>query len=362
MGPIRPQLGAGLVIAVAVLVAIGQWQIAKNEANQKIAVVARPRGVMGTDCTLAIVVSRKNLDVAHEALGRAESVIRGVEAKMSSWLDQSEISQFAMAAPGQEVELSADTWRVLKAARDAFQATEGAFDVTCRPQIQLWRDAGEQGHVPSETQLAQARKGSQWNLIELTEGGILKRADTVCLDLGGIAKGYAIDQALAAMLGVGVHGAMVDIGGDLACSGQQADGEPWQVDVKEPDDPEMLLRLQVTDRAVATSGNYARYITIDDQQYSHIVDPRTSRPADSVTSVTVVSPTAQSADIWATALSVLGADGFRLLPGDIHALMIVAGDDGDHTVCTGAFCDFLTDEPLAELEVWRPAQETPDSE
>jgi thiamine biosynthesis lipoprotein len=281
---------------------------------------------------------------------------------MSSWLDQSEISQFAMAKPGQEVALSPDTLSVLQAARDAFQATERAFDVTCRPQIQLWRVAGEQGHVPSDEQLAQARKASHWNLVQLTENGIRKRADTVCLDLGGIAKGYAIDQALAAMLGVGVHGAMVDIGGDLACSGQQADGGPWQVDVKEPDKPETMLRLRVTDRAVATSGNYARYITIDDQQYSHIVDPRTSRPADSVTSVTVLSPTAQSADIWATALSVLGADGFRLLPGDIHALMIVAGDDGERTVCTPAFRDFLADEPPEDLHVWQPREEVPRGE
>ncbi len=361
MGPIRPPLGAALVIAVTALVAIGQWRIAKNEANQKIAVVARPRGVMGTDCTLAVVVTRANLDVAHEALGQAEFVIRGIEARMSSWLDRSEISRFATAQPGQEIELSPDTLSVLKAARDAFQTTEQAFDVTCRPQIQLWRDAVEEGQVPSDQQLAQARCGSHWDLVELTENGIRKRADTVCLDLGGIAKGYAIDRALAAMQGNGVYGAMVDIGGDLACSGQQADGEPWQVDVKAPNESGLLLRLRVTDRSVATSGNYARYITIDGQEYSHIVDPRTSRPADAVTSVTVVSPTAQSADIWATALSVLGADGFRLLPADIQALMVVV-DGGERTVCTSGFRDYLADEAHEELEVRQPTKDSSKSE
>jgi thiamine biosynthesis lipoprotein len=352
MGPIRPHLHVGLLVTVAILVAIGQWRIAKNEANQRIAVVARPQGVMGTDCTLAIVVTRENLHVAHEALERAESVIRSIEARMSSWLDHSEISRFAAAKPGREIALSSDTLSVLRAAREAFLATERAFDVTCRPQIQLWREAGEAGRLPSSEQLARARNSSHWNLVELTEDGVLKLSDTVCLDLGGIAKGYAIDRALEAMQGGDVYGAMVDIGGDLACSGQQADGGPWQVDVKSPDEPDMMLRLQVTERAVATSGNYARYITIDGQQYSHIVDPRTSLPADSVASVTVVSPTAQSADVWATALSVLGADGLRLLPGDIQALMVVAADEGKQTLCTAAFRDFLAESPPEDLHVW----------
>jgi thiamine biosynthesis lipoprotein len=348
-------IGAVLVVSVAMLVAFGQWRIAKKEASEKIAVVARPQGVMGTDCTLAVVVTRDQVQQAQESLQRAETVIRGIEARMSSWLHESEISRCAASASRDEVPLSADTLAVLRAARDAFDLTGGTFDVTCRPQIQLWWEAVQRGEVPDREQCVQARQASHWDLVEWTANGIRKRADSLCFDLGGIAKGYAIDRALDALRGPEVHGAMVDIGGDLACTGLQADGRAWHVDVRDPQQSEALLRLQMADLSVATSGNYARYLTIDGRRYSHIIDPRSSLPADHVVSVTVISATAQAADIWATALSVLGSDGLAMLPENVDALLVVVGQDGESSLtCTRGFADHVVGPLPQNVSVWEP--------
>jgi thiamine biosynthesis lipoprotein len=350
-------VAAGLIAVVACFVAVGQWQIAKTEANQKIAVVARPEGVMGTECTLAVVVTRNNLLHAQEALRRAETVIRGIESRMSSWLDNSEISQFAAAKSGQTVPLSADTLAVLEVARDAFDATKRTFDITCRPQLQIWREARERGQVPSRDQLAGARQASHWDLVEWTSGGLRKRSDTVCFDLGGIAKGYAIDRALDALQCPHVRGSLVEIGGDLACSGRRANGETWQASVRNPACPEPLVRLNIVEGSVATSGNYARYLEINGRKYSHIIDPRTSQPVDEVVSVTVVAPTAVAADIWATALSVHGSAGFILLPENVQALLILAGNDDRPMVCTSGFRDYLLGPAPDGLRVWQPPAE-----
>jgi thiamine biosynthesis lipoprotein len=220
--------------------------------------------------------------------------------------------------------------------------------------IELWRRAGEQGVVPTESERNDARAASHWDLLELTDTGAVKRALGVCVDLGGIAKGYAIDRAVEALRRARVVGGMVDVGGDLACFGEQADGRDWPVDVKDPFGPGRLARLRVRGGAVATSGNYARYVEIAGQRYSHVIDPRTRRPAHAAQSVTVVAPTARTADVWATALSVLGPEGFGRLPKDVDALIIVGSKDDYQILCTTGFRNLL-EEPLPErLAVWEP--------
>jgi thiamine biosynthesis lipoprotein len=340
-------IGVTLILALAVLVVVGNWQTGTRHAVQPAAVVHRPQGVMGTVCTLAAVVPQRDVAAARLALVQAECCLRGVEARMSNWLDDSEVSRLNAAAANAVVPLSAETRHVVDVARTAFADTGGTFDITCRPQIELWHTAGEIGLVPNASQRNACRSESNWKQIRTAEHGLVKLVDTVCIDLGGIAKGYAIDRAVDHLRTAGVHGAMVELGGDLACFGRQADGEPWRVDVRHPQHPDNLARIRVIDAAVATSGNYARYTEIAGRRYSHILDPRNCFPADAAESVTIVAPSAMIADIWATAISVLGTEGLERLPDRVDALLVIGSEQGTSVVCTPGFMRYF-DGPLPE--------------
>ncbi|MEE8451807.1 MAG: FAD:protein FMN transferase [Thermoguttaceae bacterium] len=329
----------GLVVLVGVgLWKTGLWKTSDGPARGRVAVVRRCQRVMGTSCTLAAVVPARRQAEARAVLGEVESAIRAIEGRMSSWLDASEISRLNAASMGRKVPLSPAVLTVLGVARDAAEATDGAFDVTCRPLIELWREAGQRGALPDATQRKTARALSGWKLITLLPDGVVKQSDTARVDLGGIAKGYAIDRAIdvlrRAELGGVLTGGLVDIGGDLACFGTPAEGRFWSVDLQDPFATEPLATLQLREGAVCTSGNYERFTEIDGRRYSHILDPRTGLPADAVPSVTVVAETAMVADVWATALSVLGPDGLRRLPVGVEALMVTGTRQEERIVAT----------------------------
>ncbi len=315
-------IGGVLIAALIILVAVGLWKTADTRQDDRIAVQQALQGVMGTDCTLAAVfTSDSQRPLAEESLGKAADSLREVEARMSSWLDDSEISRLNRSPAGVKVPLPPRTLDVLRAALDAYEHTDGAFDVTCRPLVELWREAGKRGTPPAEEQLRQARAQSNWDLIELLEDGAVKRADTAQVDLGGIAKGFAIDRAVELMGREKVHGGLVNVGGDLRCFGKPPTGERWPVDIRNPNGATPLAKLQLPGGAICTSGNYERFNEIGGRRYSHIIDPRSGKPVDKIVSVTVVAPTAMTADIWATALSVLGPAGMDRLPVGVEAMM-----------------------------------------
>jgi thiamine biosynthesis lipoprotein len=347
-------IGGGIIVTLVVLVGVGLWQTEGQPTRGRITMVHQPKGAMGTTCKLALVVIGRPLRHAGNALKDAEDVLRAVEAKMSVWLTDSEVSHFNASEEGEDVPLSPATRAVLRAAQQAAAETEGAFDATCQPLVEVWKRAGDVGVLPTELQLADARAASNWELIELTDRGAIKRRATACIDLGGIAKGYAIDQAAEAMKRPDVVGGLVDVGGDVLCFGEQENGESWLVEVRNPFGPDCLAKVRIRDGAVCTSGNYARYTEIEGKRYGHIIDPRMRRPTNEAESVTVVAPTALTADIWATALCVLGQDGLQRLPDDVNALMVVGSRDDYHLLCTAGFLELFKEPLPARLMVWEP--------
>lgn len=346
----RRLVGPTLIAGLAALVGIGLWQTHAGGPEALTAVVREPQAVMGTTCELAATVPQDDAAAGEQALRKAEAALRDVEARMSVWLAESEVSRLNAAPAGVPVPLSGPTLETLRAARAALDQTGGAFDVTCRPLIELWRQAGARNRAPDDAQLAAARAASHWDLIDLSETAAVKRRATACVDLGGIAKGYGIDRALEAIRRQGAAGGLVDVGGDLRCFGRPPEGEGWTVEIRNPFGSGTLARLALREGAVCTSGNYARFVIIEGRRYSHIVDPRTGFPADRVPSATVVASTAMQADIWATALSVLGEDGFARLPEGVEALIVTGERDDHRVVCTRGFARLLA-EPLAGLEV-----------
>lgn len=326
-----------LISGLAVLVGIGLWQTSGGTGRHDVAVVREPTGIMGTSCRLVAVVREGDEGTAEEALAGAQAELSRIEGLMSSWIENSEISRFNAAAAREPVKLSDETLEVLRAARDATEATGGAFDVTCRPLIELWRSAGKAGRHPTEMEIAEAREETGWRGVQLSEHEAIKNAGPIRVDLGGIAKGYAIDRAVEVMRRSGAAGGMVDVGGDLRCFGRPPAGQKWTVQVRDPFAEGVLGEFQFEEGAVCTSGGYARFTEIEGRQYSHIIDPRMGVPVDAVASVTVVAPKAQTADVWATALSVLGEPGLDRLPDGVEALLISGDANTPKILGTGRF-------------------------
>ena len=295
-----------------------------------------PVGIMGTDSSLTVVVPAGQTALADSALKAAEAALRSVEALMSHRLEHSEVALLNAAKAGEIVRLSPDTMDVLWKSKQFAEQTRGAFDVTCRPIIEMWKRAGKDNRVPSEVETAKAIENTGWRHIELLDGKARKKIDGAGVDLGGVAKGYGIDKAVAAMKAAGALGGIVEVGGDIGCFGRNPDGKNWIVGVRDPFETERVFcRLSVGNLAVCTSGNYFRFVTIEGERYSHIVDPRSGRPVNAAPSVTVVAPNTTVADAWATGLSVLGPDGFRLIPpGSGIEAMIVTGDAREHRIHT----------------------------
>ncbi|MBM3317019.1 MAG: FAD:protein FMN transferase [Candidatus Eisenbacteria bacterium] len=306
-----------------------------------------PAGVMGTECRLRIAAGRGQEAAAEQALDRAEAALRRVEALMSVWLEDSEISRLNRAAAGDTIRLSAETIHLLSLSRRFALETRGVFDVTCGPLIEVWRLAGRRGLRPSPGEIEAARAASSWDGLALVEAGAVKTGATTRVDLGGIAKGYAIDLAVDAMRAAGLAGGLVEVGGDLRCFGRGPEAGRWRIEIRNPFADETWGALSLSDRAVCTSGDYARFATIEGVRYSHIVDPRTGQPAGALPSVTVAAADAATADVWATALSVLGAEGIDLIdPGSgIEALMILGTAESFSVVMTPGFEALLGERP-----------------
>ncbi len=292
-------------------------------------------GIMGTSTALTAMGSADQKETLTQALLAGEDALRQVEAMMSSYKPDSELSVFNSAPAGQFVEMSPEFMAVMRTAKQLADDSDGTFDVTVRPLIKLWKLAGDTKQLPTQEAIDLARSQIGWRHIELRAGGAVRLTDEVSVDLGGIAKGYGIDRAVAAMQQARCATGVVDAGGDVRFFGEKANGKRWIFRVDNPfGSGHLETFFEMSAGSVCTSGNYRRFAKIDGKRYSHIIDPRTGWPADAAPSMTVIAPTAILADGWATALSVLGPDGLELLPSGVEAMLIVGSSADDWRAIT----------------------------
>jgi len=291
-----------------------------------------------------------------ELAARAFDAMNEIDRLMSDYRPDSEVSLINRQAGGDYVPVSAKVHDMILRAGYFSRLSGGAFDPTIRPLLRLWQAAGKAKQLPDPGALEQARSLVNWLLISPMAWTDREPAFAVRLgrkgmelDLGGIAKGYAVDRAIAALKEQGVRRALVDAGGDLFALGAHPDGRPWVIGIQSPNNEGALLekRLRVTDAGVATSGDYRRFVEIEGRRYSHIIDPRTGQPVEHMASVTVIAPNATDADALATTLSVLGPKAgmalARRLP-HVEAMMLVREPTGQiGTVQSGGFLAFVSD-------------------
>ncbi len=288
------------------------------------------RYVMGTTATVQAwapdpEMAANAVEAAYAAFGRVDSL-------MSTWRDDSVISSLNRSEPGQWVEVGPEVCQVLGEAKMVATVSQGAFDPTILPLVRLWGFRGGQVALPDSAALAVTLLTVDHRLLEvdLATGRARFLEPGMAVDLGGIAKGYALDIAAAAMRRTGATGGVIDLGGNILTFGQGPHPEVGIVDPTRED--RLLTTVALADASVATSGQYERYLTIQGRIYGHILDPRTGWPVSPGVSATVVAEKAVLADALATAAVVLGVDrGLALLeriPG-VEGLMTVQDGHGE---------------------------------
>ncbi len=274
------------------------------------------RVVMGTFARVVAVAPDSK--TANSCIKAALLEIENVDALMSDYKSDSEISFVNKFAFERAVKVSEPTYEVLQKSIEMSKLTDGAFDITVGPLVDFLRSVEEKGAALSEEEIAKAKLKVGFEKIELDAQNrtVHFTVDGMQLDLGGIAKGYAIDLAVDTMRKHRAVGGMVDIGGDIRCFGVAPNnGNRWRIGLQDPNEPvdefgtrEPLLVLKLTERAIATSGGYRRFALIDGKKYSHIINPTTGTSAEGLASVTIIAEKAIDADALATAVSVMGTE------------------------------------------------------
>lgn len=243
---------------------------------------------------------------AREAAAAAYARIAELDASMSDYRDDSELNRLTRNPPGTWVPVSEPLFTVLEAAQRMARLSGGAFDVTAGPQVRLWREARRSGVAPGSETRAAALAASGWSLLELDprERAVRLATTGMQLDLGGIAKGYAADEALHVLGDHGLPRALIEFGGDIAVGDPPPNRRAWEVRVADAAGGPAVLQLRRA--AVSTSGDAVQFVEIDGVRYSHVVDPRTGEALRDQFTATVVAPRAMLSDAIATVAGVLG--------------------------------------------------------
>lgn len=262
-----------------------------------------------------------------------QAAVDTVDAQMSTWRPDSDLMRLNAAPVGEWRSLPSDLIRVLTLGLDVGRASGGAFDVGQGDAVRAW-GFGPSAADPQAIRAARtAPRRPIHEILDLDEGRARKTAP-VTLDLNGVAKGYGVDKLTEALRDHGVHDALAGIDGEMRAMGARPDGGSWTIAIEAPDHerraPQSVLTLQ--DAAVATSGDYRHWVTVEGRRLSHTMDPLRGAPLlDSPASVTVVAPTCAEADAWATALMVKGVDAGARLAAQrgLDALFLTRDVSGD---------------------------------
>jgi thiamine biosynthesis lipoprotein ApbE len=285
--------------------------------------IRRSQPLLGTFVTVSVYAGDR--DSANQAIDAAFDEFRRVDALMSIHRADSEVSRLNARAAQERVAVSSDLFRVIAKAQEIAEQTEGSFDITIRPLTDLWGFIWKEYRLPSETELQTVLPRVNYRFIELNlqDRTVRFLNPGVTLDLGGIAKGYAVDCAIGKLLLLGVTNAMVKAGGDLRVIGTPPGKSHWIVQLEDPRKEGARIQVPLGNAALSTSGNYENFFEINGQRYSHILNPRTGLPVQSMAACTVIAPTCIESDALATACFVYGAERSIEKFGSRYALRFV---------------------------------------
>ncbi len=277
---------------------------------------------------------------------QVKALLEKVNGQMSTYQKDSELSLFNQNTSTDWQPVSSEFYEVIKEALKISQLSNGLFDVTVGPLVNLWGFGPEEMtfKAPDETSVKNRLNLIGYNHLKLKEDGLFVKKDIAGLyvDLSGIAKGYGVDQVASLLERLGIVDYMVEIGGEIRVKGKNNKGEPWQIAVEKPTEESRSIEkiLAITDTGMATSGDYRNYFEVDGVRFSHTIDPRTGKPIKhKLASITILSDTSMEADALATAIMVKGPDeGYQFAEQNhIAAFFIIKSDKGFDELKSSAF-------------------------
>ncbi|MEN6384291.1 MAG: FAD:protein FMN transferase [Phycisphaerales bacterium] len=267
--------------------------------------------VMNTIAKIIAVAPDEN--TAQTSINAAFDEVYRLEKLMNRFDPNSQLSMVSRLAGKEPVKVDKDLFDILHQAIYYSKLTDGAFDITVGPLVDLWKKCAEANSMPTEQQLADIKKIVGYEKIILDSNNLTVRlaADGMKLDLGGIAKGFAADKAQEIMKKSGAIGGLVDLGGQIGCFGKTQSGDKWIIGIRNPskkESNEIIMKLALTDMSASTSGNYERFYKIAGRQFSHIFNVRTEKSADMISSDTIICPNGTQSDALSTAVNVMGVE------------------------------------------------------
>ena len=260
---------------------------------------------------------------------QVDQLMAQLNASFSTWDPESRLSQINLQPPLTELEIDEHLSRVLQAADEVWQLSGGAFDVTIGPLVNLWGFGPDEGSAsaPSEAAAQAARASTGMRHLSLSSNSLSKAQPQMYIDMSALAKGYAVDRLALLLQQAQCQNFMADIGGEIKVVGQSPAGRAWRIGVEAPVAEEVgqhVAVLELSGRAVATSGDYRNYREIDGVRVDHVIDPRIGAPVtNAVVSATVVHDEAMIADAWATTMMVLGEDSAMALADEMNLPLLL---------------------------------------
>lgn len=345
-----PRTSAALPIRVRVLLpllllVLGYASVRLYGRVPDRAVVELSGAALGTTWSVKLATSELGAEKRRTAFDAVAAQLERVDALMSTWRDDSELSRFNASTTQLPFAIASETGAVVAIALAVSAHSGGALDVTVGPLVDAWGfGRPERRGPPGDAELAKLREAVGWQQLVLgtDERSLAKRTAALRVDLSAVAKGYAVDEIARALAGLGYRDFLVEVGGELRARGRHLDGAPWRVAIEVPEPSERRIHriVELRDSSMATSGDYRNFYQLAGRRFSHTIDPRTGRPIEhSLASVTVVHPEAAWADAWTTALHVLGPEeGYALAAAQqLAAYFIVRQPDGFEVQLTPAF-------------------------
>ena len=315
-----------------------------DRRSGQIATFSRTSWALGSPVTLTLL--DRDARQAERAMAAAFDELETIEQLMSVYRADSELSELNRG--GRLVDPHPYLLEVLRMAEWMSCRSGGAFDVTVQPLWRLNQEAKQRGELPTEDEVAIARRDVDWKRVKVSPSRVDLRGAATSVTLNGIAQGFAADRVRAVLAAHGITAALIDTG-ELSSMGSKSDGRPWRVGIQHPRRSDAYIGLaRLAGRCLATSGDYATSFTVDRREH-HVFDPTTGRSPHELCSVSVVAPTAVLADAMSTAVLVTGIErGLRLVESTsgVDALMV---DKHGRTVVTDGFPiarQIRNDEPI----------------
>jgi thiamine biosynthesis lipoprotein len=300
---------------------------------------------MGSPFNIVLYADTKQM--ADSAAQESFKLVDSINLVCSDYDSSSELYKLRYAAVGIPIKVSPILFELIYIANKAYKDADGSFDITVGPLSRLWRSARRSQQFPTHAAINEARKRIGSNKIQIDSGAqtITFLHPNMQLDMGAIAKGYAADKVLALLQSHGITTALVDAGGDMVAFGMPPQKKGWTIGINVPGQQEKLLerKLVLSNKAVATSGDAFQFMLHEGKKYGHIIDPRTGYGVTFQRNVTVVAPTATTADWLATACSILTLEQVKILAEKYKSeVLITTVQNGRiHKVIIGKFDGYL---------------------